>query len=62
MVLLDHEKVKGKDISSGENLYEVPEGGRIETLPLKSYQERSPMWVEVTIQTNFGIEEDLHII
>lgn len=45
MTLLDHEKVKRKYVSEGENLSKVLEDGKIDTLPLTSYHERSLMLV-----------------
>lgn len=48
--LLDPTKVKIKDISKGENLYEAPEDGRIDTLSLAVYHEKSSMLVEKKIE------------
>lgn len=55
MAILDHKKVKTKDISNGENLLEAPNDERLDTLP-KHYQERSPFLIEPTQSINIDTE------
>ena len=62
VALLDSKKVKIKDVSKGENLFEAPEDGRLDTLPLALYHEKSSMLVEKTIPANLGTEEQPKII
>lgn len=45
MATLDQGKVKREDISDGENLLEVPDDGRFDTLP-EYYQEMSSILIE----------------
>lgn len=55
MVVLDHKKVKTKDVYDGENLFEAPKDEILDTLP-KHYQERSLILIEPTQSINIGTE------
>lgn len=61
MAVLDHKKVKIKDVSDGENLFEAPEDERLYTLP-EHYQERSPILIELTQSINIDTEAATQII
>ena len=56
---LDHEKVKIKDLSEGENLSKTPEDGRLDTPPLK---ERSTLLIEMTKEINMGTTNNPKVI
>lgn len=53
LATLDWEKVKSKDASNGENLLEVLEDERFDTLP-ECYQESSSILIEPTEVDNIG--------
>ncbi|GLJ30964.1 hypothetical protein SUGI_0618010 [Cryptomeria japonica] len=61
LATLDPEKVKIKDESNGENLLEVLEDGRFDTLP-KHYQERSSILIESTEAVNIDTTKQPKIL
>lgn len=56
MELLDHKKVKRKNVSNNENLFEALTDERLDTLP-EHYQERSPILIEPTQSINIDTIE-----
>lgn len=58
--LSDHEKVKIKDVPTGENLSKVPKGGRLD-IPLSS-QDKSTLLVEMTEEINLGTPDNPKVI
>lgn len=61
MATLDQSKEKLNDVSNGENLFEVPKDGRIDTLP-EYFQERSIILIEPIKVVNIGTPESPKII
>lgn len=58
---LDQEKVKRKDVSDGENLFDAPEDGRFDTL-IGYFQERSSILIEQIEAVNIGTPDHTKIL
>ena len=56
MAVSESKKVKSKDVSKGENLYEAPEHEVLDSLS-SYFQDRYLMLIELTQAINFGIDE-----
>ena len=52
----NQKKVKGKDVSKGENLFEVPKDEVLIHLPYY-FQDRSSILIEPKQEVNLGINE-----
>jgi len=57
---LNHEKLKIKDISKGENLFEVPKDGGLDSLPID--REKSTLLIEGSKEVNLGTKDNPRII
>lgn len=56
----DQEKVKIKDVSNSENLFEAPKDGGLEFLPIN--QERYPMLIKEVIEFNTSTTKNPKIV
>ena len=54
-------KVKRKDVSKGENLFEAPEDEVLDSLP-SYFQDRSSVLIEPTQVVNSGMDEALQMV
>ena len=62
VAVLDPKREKINDVSQGENLTEVPQDERNDTLPNYLYREESAILIEPTVPINIGIEESQRIL
>lgn len=62
VALVETKRVKTKDISKGENIFEAPEDGRFDSLPCRTNQERLSIFIEETKEINLGAPKNPHIL